>query len=96
LTQNPKVKIGKVFASDLRKSRIHPTVKKRTRLRSARGAPPFIPFRRSRALDRSVSLAASTMQIQFLDHLIKGAPADCRAGYFSFKEAVPSLKISYM
>jgi hypothetical protein len=27
------------------------------------------------------------MQIQFLDHLIMGAPADCRAGYFSFKEA---------
>jgi DNA repair protein RadC len=38
-------------------------------------------------LTRSVSLAASTMQIQFLDHLIMGAPADCRAGYFSFKEA---------
>jgi hypothetical protein len=28
LTQNPKVKIGKVFAADVRKSRIHPTVKK--------------------------------------------------------------------
>jgi hypothetical protein len=28
LTQNPKVKIGKVFAADLRKSKIHPTVKK--------------------------------------------------------------------
>ena len=30
LTQNPKVKTGKVFAADLRKSQIHPTVKKRT------------------------------------------------------------------
>jgi DNA-binding transcriptional regulator YiaG len=30
LTQNPKVKIGKVFAADLRKSKIHPTVKKLT------------------------------------------------------------------
>ena len=38
-------------------------------------------------LTRSVSLAASTMQIQFLDHLIMGAPAEGRAGYFSFKEA---------
>jgi hypothetical protein len=27
LTQNPKVKIGKVFAAGVRKSRIHPTVK---------------------------------------------------------------------
>jgi DNA repair protein RadC len=38
-------------------------------------------------LTRSISLAASTMQIQFLDHLIMGAPAEGRAGYFSFKEA---------
>ena len=30
LTQNPKVKTGKVFAVDLRKSKIHPTVKKLT------------------------------------------------------------------
>jgi hypothetical protein len=30
LTQNPKVKIGKVFAANVRKSRIHPTVKKLT------------------------------------------------------------------
>src|SRR5580692_10104754 len=30
LTQNPKVKSGKVFAADLRKSKIHPTVKKLT------------------------------------------------------------------
>jgi DNA-binding transcriptional regulator YiaG len=30
LAQNPKVKIGKVFAADLRKSKIHPTVKKLT------------------------------------------------------------------
>jgi hypothetical protein len=27
LTQNPKVKTGKVFAADLRKSQIHPKVK---------------------------------------------------------------------
>jgi DNA repair protein RadC len=45
------------------------------------------PSDTDRRLTRSVSLAASTMQIQFLDHLIMGAPADCRAGYFSFKEA---------
>jgi DNA repair protein RadC len=32
-------------------------------------------------------LAATTMQIQLLDHLIMGGPADGRAGYFSFKEA---------
>jgi DNA-binding transcriptional regulator YiaG len=30
LTQNPKVKTGKAFAADLRKSKIHPTVKKLT------------------------------------------------------------------
>ena len=30
LTQNPKVKTGKAFAADLRKSQIHPTVKKLT------------------------------------------------------------------
>jgi hypothetical protein len=30
LAQNPKVKIGKVFAADIRKSKIHPTVKKLT------------------------------------------------------------------
>jgi DNA-binding transcriptional regulator YiaG len=35
LTQNPKVKIGKVFAADVRKSRIHPTVKKLTAWRKA-------------------------------------------------------------
>src|SRR5580704_11034349 len=40
-----------------------------------------------RRLTRAVSLAATTMQIQLLDHLIMGAPADGRAGYFSFKEA---------
>ena len=40
-------------------------------------------------LTRAASLAATTMQIQLLDHLIMGAPAeaDARAGYFSFKEA---------
>jgi hypothetical protein len=32
LAQNPKVKTGKVFAADLRKSKIHPTVKKTYRL----------------------------------------------------------------
>jgi DNA-binding transcriptional regulator YiaG len=35
LTQNPKVKIGKVFAGDVRKSRIHSTVKKLTAWRKA-------------------------------------------------------------
>ena len=35
LTQNPKVKIGKVFAADVRKGRIHPTVKKITAWRKA-------------------------------------------------------------
>jgi DNA-binding transcriptional regulator YiaG len=30
LTQNPKVKTGKAFAADLRKSEIHPTVRKLT------------------------------------------------------------------
>jgi RadC-like JAB domain len=39
-----------------------------------------------RRLTRSVSLAASTMQIRFLDHLIMGSPAEGRAGHFSFKE----------
>jgi DNA repair protein RadC len=37
-------------------------------------------------LTRAASLAATTMQIQMLDHLIMAAPADGRAGYFSFKE----------
>jgi DNA-binding transcriptional regulator YiaG len=35
LTQNPKVKIGKAFAADVRKSRIHPTVEKLTAWRKA-------------------------------------------------------------
>jgi DNA-binding transcriptional regulator YiaG len=35
LTQNPKVKIGKAFAADVRKSKIHPTVKKLTAWRKA-------------------------------------------------------------
>jgi DNA-binding transcriptional regulator YiaG len=35
LTQNPKVKIGKVFAAAVRKSNIHPTVKKLTAWRRA-------------------------------------------------------------
>jgi DNA-binding transcriptional regulator YiaG len=35
LTQNPKVKTDKVFAADVRKSRIHPTVKKLTAWRKA-------------------------------------------------------------
>jgi RadC-like JAB domain len=38
-------------------------------------------------LTRAVSSAATTMQIQFFDHLIMGTPAEGRAGYFSFKEA---------
>jgi DNA repair protein RadC len=45
------------------------------------------PSNADRRLTHSVSLAATTMQIQFLDHLIMGAPAEGRAGYFSFKEA---------
>jgi DNA repair protein RadC len=44
------------------------------------------PSDADRRLTRA-SLAATTMQIQLLDHLIMGAPADGRAGYFSFKEA---------
>ena len=47
---------------------------------------PHLATRTDR-LTRAVSLAASTMQIQLLDHLIMGAPSDGRAGYFSFKEA---------
>jgi RadC-like JAB domain len=47
------------------------------------------PSNADRRLTHSVNMAASTMQIQFLDHLIMGAPAevDACAGYFSFKEA---------
>jgi RadC-like JAB domain len=45
------------------------------------------PSDTDRRFTHSVSLAASTMQIQLLDHLIMGAPADGRASYFSFKEA---------
>ena len=39
------------------------------------------------------------MQIQFLDHLIMGAPAEGRAGYFSFKEPASFktvLDVTYM
>ena len=47
LTQSPKVKTGKAFAADLRKSKIHPTVKKLTAWRklnrlSQRKAVAFI------------------------------------------------------
>jgi DNA repair protein RadC len=45
------------------------------------------PSDTDRRLTRAASLAATTMEIQLLDHLIRGAPADGRAGYFSFKEA---------
>jgi DNA repair protein RadC len=45
------------------------------------------PSDADRRLTHSVNMAASTMQIQFLDHLIMGAPAEGRVGYFSFKEA---------
>jgi DNA repair protein RadC len=45
------------------------------------------PSDADRRLTRTASLAATTMQIQMLDHLIMGAPAAGRAGYFSFKEA---------
>jgi DNA-binding transcriptional regulator YiaG len=34
LTQNPKVKTGKAFAAELRKSKVHPTVKKLTAWRT--------------------------------------------------------------
>ena len=40
-----------------------------------------------RRLTRGASLAATTMQIQLLDHLIMGAPAEGRAGYFSFRKS---------
>jgi DNA repair protein RadC len=45
------------------------------------------PSDADRRLTRAANLAATTMQIQLLDHLIMGAPAESRAGYFSFKEA---------
>jgi DNA repair protein RadC len=45
------------------------------------------PSDTDRRLTRAASLAATTMQIQLLDHLIMGASADGCAGYFSFKEA---------
>ena len=35
LTKNPKVKTGKVFAADVRRSKIHPTVRKLTAWRKA-------------------------------------------------------------
>jgi DNA repair protein RadC len=38
-------------------------------------------------MTRSISAAANVMHIQMLDHVIIGAPADGRSGYFSFKEA---------
>ena len=37
-------------------------------------------------LTRKISEAARLMQIQMLDHVIMGAPANGRPGYFSFKE----------
>jgi DNA repair protein RadC len=37
-------------------------------------------------LTRTASLAATTMQIQLLDHLIMAPRPDGRGGYFSFKE----------
>jgi DNA repair protein RadC len=36
---------------------------------------------------RKIGEAARLMQIQMLDHVIMGAPANGRPGYFSFKEA---------
>ena len=60
---------------------------------------PFNTFTRrvdeNRRLTRAASLAATTMQIQLLDHLIMGAPAECRAGYFSSRN-LASFKLSYM
>jgi DNA repair protein RadC len=38
-------------------------------------------------LTRRVAECAHMLQIQFLDHIIVGSPAEGRPGYFSFKEA---------
>jgi DNA repair protein RadC len=38
-------------------------------------------------MTRSIGAAANVIQIKMLDHVIIGAPADGRSGYFSFKEA---------
>jgi DNA repair protein RadC len=46
-----------------------------------------IPSDADRRLTRAASLAATTMQIQMLDHMGAPAEADARAGYFSFMEA---------
>jgi proteasome lid subunit RPN8/RPN11 len=45
------------------------------------------PSDMDRRLTRAASLAATTVHIQLLDHLVMGAPAEGRTGYFSFKEA---------
>jgi RadC-like JAB domain-containing protein len=36
---------------------------------------------------RKIAEAARLMQIQMLDHVIMGTPANARPGYFSFQEA---------
>ncbi|MGA8658445.1 MAG: JAB domain-containing protein [Chthoniobacterales bacterium] len=36
-------------------------------------------------LTRKISEAAHLMQIQMLDHIVMGAPANGRPGYFAFK-----------
>ena len=45
------------------------------------------PSEADHRLTRRLAEAAQLLQIQLLDHIIIGAPADHRAPYFSFKEA---------
>jgi DNA repair protein RadC len=44
------------------------------------------PSRADRALTRTVHDAARLMDINFMDHIIIGAPGEGRDGYYSFKE----------
>src|ERR671930_407635 len=45
------------------------------------------PSQADHNLTRRLAEAAELLQIKLLDHIIIGAPAEGRAGYFSFKEA---------
>ena len=45
------------------------------------------PSQTDHSLTRRLAEAAELLQIKLLDHIIIGAPAEGRAGYFSFKEA---------
>ena len=45
------------------------------------------PSQADHSLTRRLAEAAELLQIKLLDHIIIGAPADGKAGYFSFKEA---------